>query len=227
MGDKKFPGIAAEDIGGCAYGIFKAGREYIGKTRGHRRRAPDRARRWPPRSRRRSASEVRYNEVDAGGLSRLRVSRRRRSGQHVPVQARLRGRFLRRARPRVLARAESRAADLRARGSPQTRAASRSSSSTLWREGSRKCLDFCSPPPLSGAAASAASSWVLQTSPVTERLRGVSAVGEKVAWASGNKGTVVRTVDGGATWTARAAAGGRRARLPRHRSVRREHRPTC
>jgi photosystem II stability/assembly factor-like uncharacterized protein len=52
-----------------------------------------------------------------------------------------------------------------------------------------------------GAAASAASSWVLQTSPTTERLRGVSAASDTVAWASGNKGTVVRTVDGGATWS--------------------------
>jgi len=34
MGDKKLPGIAAEDIGRCAYGIFKRGREYIGKTVG-------------------------------------------------------------------------------------------------------------------------------------------------------------------------------------------------
>jgi uncharacterized protein YbjT (DUF2867 family) len=32
MGDKKLPGIAAEDIGKCAYGIFKNGNEYIGKT---------------------------------------------------------------------------------------------------------------------------------------------------------------------------------------------------
>jgi len=32
MGDKKLPGIAAEDIGRCAYGIFKRGREFIGKT---------------------------------------------------------------------------------------------------------------------------------------------------------------------------------------------------
>jgi uncharacterized protein YbjT (DUF2867 family) len=32
MGDKKLPGIAAEDIGGCAYGIFKRGDELIGKT---------------------------------------------------------------------------------------------------------------------------------------------------------------------------------------------------
>jgi len=34
MGDRKLPGIAAEDIGKCAYGIFKAGKEYIGKTVG-------------------------------------------------------------------------------------------------------------------------------------------------------------------------------------------------
>jgi hypothetical protein len=32
MGDKKLPGIAAEDIGKCAYGIFKRGYGYIGKT---------------------------------------------------------------------------------------------------------------------------------------------------------------------------------------------------
>jgi uncharacterized protein YbjT (DUF2867 family) len=32
MGDKKVAGIAAEDIGKCAYGIFKKGREFIGKT---------------------------------------------------------------------------------------------------------------------------------------------------------------------------------------------------
>ncbi len=34
MGDKKIPGIAAEDIGKCTYGIFKKGREFIGKTVG-------------------------------------------------------------------------------------------------------------------------------------------------------------------------------------------------
>jgi uncharacterized protein YbjT (DUF2867 family) len=32
MGDKKLPGIAAEDIGKCAYGIFKKGAEFIGRT---------------------------------------------------------------------------------------------------------------------------------------------------------------------------------------------------
>ena len=34
MGSAKLPGIAAEDIGGCAYGVFKRGSELIGKTVG-------------------------------------------------------------------------------------------------------------------------------------------------------------------------------------------------
>ena len=34
MADKKLPGIASEDIGRCAYGIFKRGRDLIGKTVG-------------------------------------------------------------------------------------------------------------------------------------------------------------------------------------------------
>ena len=34
MGDKRLPAIASEDIGRCAYGIFKKGRELIGKTVG-------------------------------------------------------------------------------------------------------------------------------------------------------------------------------------------------
>ena len=42
--------------------------------------------------------------------------------------------------------------------------------------------------------------WAVQQSGVTERLRGVSAVSDRVAWASGSGGTVLRTADGGATW---------------------------
>ena len=42
--------------------------------------------------------------------------------------------------------------------------------------------------------------WTVQTSGVTGRLRGVSAVSERVAWASGAGSTVLRTVDGGLTW---------------------------
>jgi uncharacterized protein YbjT (DUF2867 family) len=34
MGDRKLPGIAAEDIGRCAYGIFKKGSELVGSTVG-------------------------------------------------------------------------------------------------------------------------------------------------------------------------------------------------
>ena len=34
MGDKKLPGMSSEDIGKCAYGIFKKSSEYIGKTVG-------------------------------------------------------------------------------------------------------------------------------------------------------------------------------------------------
>jgi uncharacterized protein YbjT (DUF2867 family) len=34
LGDRKMPGIAAEDIGKCAFGIFKRGDAFIGKTVG-------------------------------------------------------------------------------------------------------------------------------------------------------------------------------------------------
>ena len=34
MGSRKLPGIAAGDIGGCAYGIFRRGSEFIGRTVG-------------------------------------------------------------------------------------------------------------------------------------------------------------------------------------------------
>ena len=42
--------------------------------------------------------------------------------------------------------------------------------------------------------------WTAQTSGVTARLRGVSAVTDRIAWASGTGGTVLRTADGGVTW---------------------------
>jgi photosystem II stability/assembly factor-like uncharacterized protein len=45
-----------------------------------------------------------------------------------------------------------------------------------------------------------APQWISQTSGVTSRLRGVSAVSERVAWASGAGSTVLRTTDGGETW---------------------------
>jgi len=48
--------------------------------------------------------------------------------------------------------------------------------------------------------AAAIPQWTLQTSGVSARLRGVSAVNNRVAWASGSGSTVLRTDDGGKTW---------------------------
>lgn len=42
--------------------------------------------------------------------------------------------------------------------------------------------------------------WVIQNSGTTARLRGASAVSDRVAWVSGSGSTVLRTADGGATW---------------------------
>lgn len=49
--------------------------------------------------------------------------------------------------------------------------------------------------------------WSLQVSGTDARLRGVSAVSPRVAWASGARGTVLRTTDAGATWN-RLTVGG-------------------
>ncbi len=49
--------------------------------------------------------------------------------------------------------------------------------------------------------------WTVQDSGTDARLRGLSVVDDKVAWASGSGGTVVRTTDGGRTWTPRPIAG--------------------
>jgi len=46
----------------------------------------------------------------------------------------------------------------------------------------------------------AVAQWVEQSSGVKVRLRAVSAVSDKVAWASGANGTCLKTTDGGATW---------------------------
>jgi len=44
--------------------------------------------------------------------------------------------------------------------------------------------------------------WQTQESHTESNLRGLCAVNEKVAWASGSKGTFIRTIDGGETWQA-------------------------
>lgn len=55
--------------------------------------------------------------------------------------------------------------------------------------------------PLNPGTLEPSATWTPQTSGVAARLRGVSAVSEKVAFASGSGGVVLRTTDGGATWT--------------------------
>jgi photosystem II stability/assembly factor-like uncharacterized protein len=55
---------------------------------------------------------------------------------------------------------------------------------------------------------SATAQWVIQQSPTTADLRGIDAIGNGVAWASGTDGTVLRTTDGGNHWEVCAAPGG-------------------
>ncbi|MCT2584168.1 WD40/YVTN/BNR-like repeat-containing protein [Actinophytocola gossypii] len=52
-----------------------------------------------------------------------------------------------------------------------------------------------------GTAAADPLSWRLTETGTDAQLRGLSAVSRHVAWASGSGGTVLRTVDGGRTWT--------------------------
>ena len=53
----------------------------------------------------------------------------------------------------------------------------------------------------------AQGTWTPQASGVTVTFRGVSAVSTEVAWVSGQRGTVLRTADGGATWQNVSPAG--------------------
>ena len=53
---------------------------------------------------------------------------------------------------------------------------------------------------LVASALMAAPHWSMKTTGVTARLRGISGVNTRVAWASGSGGTVLRTTDGGKTW---------------------------
>ena len=61
---------------------------------------------------------------------------------------------------------------------------------------------------LSIVASTPTIQWQPQTSGIDARLRGVSAVSEQVAWASGANGTVLRTVNGGKTWQRTIVPGG-------------------
>lgn len=62
----------------------------------------------------------------------------------------------------------------------------------------------------SGVAAQTGPVWVMEQSGTTAGLRGIESVDERVAWASGTGGTVLRTVDGGEHWTKCATPDGGR-----------------
>jgi len=51
------------------------------------------------------------------------------------------------------------------------------------------------------AASPNAPRWTLYNSGVTARLRGVSAPTANIVWASGSEGTIIRSTDGGRTWS--------------------------
>jgi photosystem II stability/assembly factor-like uncharacterized protein len=53
----------------------------------------------------------------------------------------------------------------------------------------------------------ATAQWTTQASGTKARLRGLSVVGDEVAWASGIDGTFLRTTDGGKTWKAGTVPG--------------------
>lgn len=58
------------------------------------------------------------------------------------------------------------------------------------------------------AAVGISAQWIKQTVDTKASLRGLSVVSEKVVWASGTAGTVIRTTDGGSTWKVITVPGG-------------------
>jgi photosystem II stability/assembly factor-like uncharacterized protein len=58
-----------------------------------------------------------------------------------------------------------------------------------------------------GGRGSLSLSWELTPTGTSERFRGLSAVSDSVAWVGSNSGTVLRTIDGGATWVAVGPSG--------------------
>ena len=59
-------------------------------------------------------------------------------------------------------------------------------------------------------AGTARAQWTPQRSDTTGEFRGLVAVSTSVAWASGTRGRVARTTDGGNSWTVDTVAGATR-----------------
>ncbi|HKX84790.1 MAG TPA: hypothetical protein VJL58_11260 [Pyrinomonadaceae bacterium] len=57
------------------------------------------------------------------------------------------------------------------------------------------------------ASSAAHAQWIKQPVNTTASFRGLSVVNEKVVWASGTGGTVIRTIDGGKKWNVLAVPG--------------------
>ena len=67
-------------------------------------------------------------------------------------------------------------------------------------------------------ASTAAAQWVKQEVGTDASFRGLSVVNAKIVWASGTKGTFIRTVDGGAHWQVGVVPGARLGSLVAVRS---------
>ncbi len=112
LGTAAMAGIAAEDIGGCAHGIFKEGTSLVGErigVAGEHLTGEQMAAALGTRPRSAGALQRRLG----GHLPQLRLSGRRRTRQHVPVLPRLRGRLQHHPQRRPVAAAESLAAVVR------------------------------------------------------------------------------------------------------------------
>lgn len=58
-----------------------------------------------------------------------------------------------------------------------------------------------------GVATVANAQWTFAASGTTAEFRGLSVAGDRVIWASGQRGTIARSVDGGASWRVDTVAG--------------------
>src|SRR5215203_1889900 len=56
-------------------------------------------------------------------------------------------------------------------------------------------------------ATAASAQWIKQSVNTTASFRGLSVIDEKIVWASGTGGTVIRTIDSGKTWNVMTVPG--------------------